>query len=67
MFPRIIEAPWTIIQIQILNDYQFSGKFHEYTCIQSHHRRLVASFNGWFCLDCNYTQNWAWEGSLYAV
>lgn len=57
-----IEAPWTVEQVKMLNDYQYSGKFHEYTCVDSWHRPLLATIRGWECLDCSYTQNWATLG-----
>lgn len=60
----MIKPPWTTEQVRALNDYQYSGKFHAYTCRDSWHRPLAASHDGWFCLDCDYTQDWAHAMSI---
>lgn len=52
-------APWTPAQIDTLNDWQHSGRVHPYTCgNDSSHPPLVAIASGWFCLGCDYTQDW---------
>ncbi len=55
-----IEAPWTPEQVAALNEFQQAGKFHPFTCgNDSRHRELFATCEGWICLDCDYTQDWA--------
>lgn len=58
----ILKAPWTEEQVANLNTYQESGIFHPYTCGKdSRHRDLVATTDGWVCLDCDYKQDWCHE------
>lgn len=54
-------APFTARQAVNLNDYQNSGVMHPFTCgNDTGHRLLVAAIDdGWYCLDCDYWQNWA--------
>lgn len=54
-------APFTADQVASLNAYQVAGVCHPFTCgNDSGHHVLVAFFDeGWRCLDCDYTQNWA--------
>lgn len=60
-----IIAPWTQEQVDGLNRYQASGVFHEFTCgTDSRHRALVATVDGWVCLDCPYRQDWAHAGMV---
>lgn len=55
-----IEKPFTPEQVEALNKYQEEGRFHPFTCgNDSRHRNLVATTDGWKCLDCGYTQDWA--------
>lgn len=56
---KFVRAPWTPRTVEALNDYQRSGQFHEYTCVNRH--TLVATRGGWLCPkpDCGYTQDWA--------
>jgi hypothetical protein len=58
-----IHAPFTPEQVQALNDYQFDGVMHPYTCGGEHrtHVRLIARRDGWHCpVDtCSYRQFWA--------
>jgi hypothetical protein len=61
--PRI-HAPWDRDTVRRLNQYQTSGTFHPFTCINRPHfgdseAVLVATSDGWICLECDYTQNWA--------
>jgi hypothetical protein len=58
---KIVYAPWEVWYITNLNRYQVSGEFHPFTCINHSHQPLVALRSGWYCLDCNYTQWWAYE------
>lgn len=57
-----IEAPFTDEQVDLLNAYQRSGRFHPYTCGQCR-QVLIATPTGWKCpsVACDYKQNWAWE------
>jgi hypothetical protein len=67
--PEQIETPWTPDQVKGLNDYQFNGYFHPYTCENrgdGKHRTLgrdlgtlIATTEGWVCPYCSYEQNWA--------
>ena len=61
-----VEAPFTVDQVNSLNDFQRSGAFHPFTC--GHDPRnehsdgegiLVARRDGWMCPDDDYTQAWA--------
>jgi hypothetical protein len=53
-------APWTPEQCAALNERQFSGQVHPYTCgNDSSHPPLIAIASGWTCLGCDYTQDWA--------
>lgn len=57
-----LKAPWTPEQVEALNAYQQLGYVHEFTCPESHEdRTLLAGPNGWVCLRCGYTQDWAHE------
>jgi hypothetical protein len=61
--PKLLRAPWTTPQIEKLNSFQGSGKYHPFTCgaVHSGHRILKAFKGGWHCpeLDCDYVQRWA--------
>lgn len=56
-------APWTVEEVELLNDEQLLGKTHPYTCDQGHN--LIALMSGWVCSNpiCEYTQNYyvAWS------
>jgi hypothetical protein len=60
-------APWTTEQVASLNAYQAAGVFHPFTCgisacrAEDHLKRqpLIAFTDGWHCLRCEYTQDWA--------
>jgi hypothetical protein len=62
-----IKSPFTDEQIEELNKYQHSGKFHPFTCggnrTDEKHLDgegiLVATKQGWICPYCDYTQDWA--------
>jgi hypothetical protein len=57
-----IRPPWDAATVEALNAFQAAGRMHPFTCgNSSRHRTLVATENGWQCLDCEYTQNWAHE------
>lgn len=63
----IIRAPWSEQQVKALNESQQNPLFHPYTCgnedkALSHERGgiLVATAEGWVCLECDYRQNWAY-------
>ncbi|MCL4525558.1 MAG: hypothetical protein M1492_03490 [Gammaproteobacteria bacterium] len=75
---NLIEAPWTAEQVETLNRLQRGEIFgHPYTCpnrtIMPHHNSghdtgcLLATKDGWVCLDCGYTQDWAYALSLEGV
>lgn len=60
-----VSSPFTDEQVVKLNEYQTFQKFHPYTCgNDSTHKPLVATNNGWVCLDCDYTQDWAHRMTL---
>lgn len=61
---NILQAPWSLEEVSKLNNYQWCGKYHQYTCKDSWHRPLIATTEGWICLDCSYKQHWAHKGSL---
>lgn len=57
-----IIAPWTLEQIAALEQWQ--ATMHPYTCGHCRDRYgvdgdLVATVDGWVCLTCSDTQNWA--------
>lgn len=59
MVGKVINPPWTVEQVQNLNEYQQSGMFHPYTCGTDTCRAdLIAEESGWRCPECGYTQNW---------
>ena len=47
--PAKIVAPWTPEQVDALNAYQASGRFHPYTCPHGCGMMLTAKAEGWFC------------------
>lgn len=66
-----ITAPFTPEQVDGLNTYQKSGVMHPFTCRNrdnnhpyeseyGDHGVLRARESGWYCIHCEYTQNWAW-------
>jgi hypothetical protein len=61
-----IHAPWTAEQVGALNRWQKLGYVHEFTCPGDHadDRALVAAADGWHCLTCGYTQDWAHDFML---
>ena len=68
-----MEAPFTQEQIDKLNEYQKSGRFHPYTCDRkspncetklipkdySKDGILIAMEDSWICPCGEYKQNWA--------
>lgn len=68
-----IEAPFTATQVRGLNEYQtrtaFGRDMHPFTCANrgdGHHGEeggdtgvLIATYEGWVCPHCDYTQDWA--------
>lgn len=54
-------APFTKEEADKLNEYQKLGFVHEFTCVNDHpNRTLIAKEGaGWYCPNCDYTQNWA--------
>lgn len=66
-----IKAPWSIEQVEFLNNWQKNPRFHPYTCVyrgDGNHNMydgdlgsLLATENGWVCRDCDYTQLWAFD------
>jgi hypothetical protein len=62
--PTTIRAPWTPEQVEALNRFQKSGRFHPFTCPGkwakcAEHRDLVATTDGWVCACGKYRQDWA--------
>ncbi len=53
----IIYAPWTIKQIERLDERQADMTKHPYTCICG--ESLTAYPCGWVCDYCGYVQLWA--------
>lgn len=69
--------PWTLEQVQSLGAYQAAGAMHPFTCpyrgdgghgwshlpeqSKGDLGELVPTLGGWYCPDCDYTQEWAWE------
>lgn len=60
-----IYAPWDSKTVDALNEFQYRGDFHPFTCPQTHlsdgEVKLHAYSTGWKCSDlaCEYTQSWA--------
>jgi hypothetical protein len=51
---------WTDEQCVTLNKLQQDNTRHPYTCgINSTHKPLVATRQGWKCPDCSYRQAWS--------
>lgn len=65
----MIRAPWTHDQIASLNAYQSAHVMHPFTCAKrgdDDHRFLLGDYgvllataDGWICIDCDYRQDWA--------
>lgn len=65
---KIIITPFNKHQVHMLNVWQKRGNFHPFTCgNNSNHEPLIATTDGWICLECNYTQNWAHEFMTYQI
>lgn len=59
-----IKAPWTDDQVAALARWQTYGFVHEFTCMAIDHPAgknnvLYPTRDGWRCLHCDYTQDWA--------
>ena len=55
-----IHAPWTENQVAALNGWQQRLDVHSFTCgNDSRHAVLVATPDGWRCVECAYQQLWA--------
>jgi hypothetical protein len=61
----ILKAPWNKDQVKSLNAFQNYSIFHPFTCPNWADREhpkigiLTAVRDGWFCRQCDYTQDWA--------
>jgi hypothetical protein len=69
---EMIKAPFTAEQVEALNQYQKSGKFHPFTCPGNlsdcaKHRDLIATTAGWVCACGKYQQYWAHESMMEVV
>ena len=59
--------PWTLEQVQGLNEYQSCSWVHPFTCpdhsyhpvTEGQENVLVATTDGWVCPHCDYRQLWA--------
>lgn len=55
---EIIQTPWTMEQVDALNNFQRSGVMHGFTCGECR-ALLLATPSGWICSNDNYRQHWA--------
>ncbi len=66
MMDDVITAPFTLEQVRALNAYQGRNDRHPFTCRNrgdgAHvgESELVARIEGWICIQCGYTQDWAY-------
>lgn len=51
----LIKAPFTLEQVEMMNEYQEMGVYHPYTCPRDR-SNLHATPGGWICFRCKYTQ-----------
>lgn len=62
-----IRIPFSYHQVEALNLYQLSNRFHPFCCFGPNKKdhpleaKLVATVRGWICPYCDYTQYWAHE------
>ena len=65
-----VSAPFTEQQVERLKNWQNAAHVHPFTCANRNdgkHRTthdtgvLVPTIRGWVCLDCDYTQDWAYS------
>jgi len=58
--PDVVHAPWTVEQVDAINNHQRTGRFHELTCRNDHagDRTLFATSDHLICPHCTYTQTW---------
>ena len=63
-----IFAPFSADEVERINEFQLSGRWHPFTCGNDHSRdeddspSLVAMSDGWHCpvAGCDWKQDWAW-------
>lgn len=53
-----IRAPFTPAQVRGLRAWQEAGHVHPFTCGNGH-GALDVDRAGWYCTQCDYTQDWA--------
>jgi hypothetical protein len=64
-----VDAPFTPAQVESINGFQRSGRWHPFTCRdrgeslhldygEGDHGMLVAEEDGLRCRDCGYRQTW---------
>jgi hypothetical protein len=68
---RKVKSPFTVEQVESLNEYQAAGVFHPFTCGRcrdadetfpmTDEHLLTATVDGWRCPTCDYEQDWAWR------
>ena len=61
-----LTAPFTPQLVAELNEYQRQAEIlghHPYTCVTHSDLSLIATTEGWICLQCDYKQTWAWSGA----
>lgn len=56
--PSVVVAPWTEEQVRALRVRQANPDLPYYSC-GNDSTQLVPTSDGWICLRCGYTQNWA--------
>lgn len=54
---KIIKAPFTAEQQQLLNEHQANPQVHSYTCRNC--GDPLYAMEHWVCRGCDYTQDWA--------
>lgn len=52
-----IEVPFTDEQVSHIKEFQTCG-FHPFTCKEHSETVLEVDNNSFYCLLCDYTQNW---------
>jgi len=66
-----VDAPFQPDQIDAINAYQQSRRFHPFTCQTGDRGVLAATTQGLVCPYCDYTQTWvyAWmaDGTWQAM
>ena len=66
-----LSIPFTEDQVKSIQEFQLCDRYHPFTCNKCPDATLQVRADGFYCLKCDYTQDWChdfmanWEWKEY--